>query len=374
MNESMKTFTVVMRGPSAVVFWQSESLRIEKVPSPFGPVTIGYTTRWLKRSEDVLVPGHLWVEITGTGDALENVLPVYANTALMLLPVLALSSNAAIRDPEIELGFDSTPGIAERDYFQSYVPPEAGIVHLGRHIDVNATAELIDTMARNPYAERLMRAAEQYRQSLDSWRLGGETLVLAHLWMASEVLTKPIIAIESAKRGCKNNLALAEQLGVKLEHLDSTIRKNFILNGDEDCYRKAKAASDGLEHGFLGFDTIRSHAADVRHRMSTYVRNTILELSNIEAGTLAKLIAEPFHEPIGHFPITKYIRGKLLGAGENLAAQGNAYPFVRWNPIIKSCKPNEAGKLVYEMTESFTMELGAGIAFQAGSYEAWKTT
>lgn len=371
MGNSKSTFIIVMRGPAAVIFWQEENLRIEKLPSKFGPLTVSYATRWIKRSEKVVVPGQLWIEISGEGDNLENVMEIYANAALAAIPILALSANAAIGEAQIEVGFESTSGKPEREYFQSYIPPETGTVHIGRHIDVNLAVSVMDSISRNPEAERLLRAANQYRLALDSWKLGNESLSLAHLWMALEALTKVALRAECIKNKC-TEAELVTSLGIERKQLDATIRKTLILKGDEECYRKAKDASDGLEHGYLNFSTIREYARDVRHRMASHIRRAILELSDIPSNDLSKLLSDPFDKPIGHWPIAKYLRGLLIGESEKLAKDGNAYPIMRWNPTVNGCETNEVGKLTYQFTDSISPELADGVSFSLQSIEAWR--
>lgn len=366
-----RRFTVVMRGPASIVFWEKENLRIAKVPTAIGAVDVTYATRWLDRGENVKIPGHLWIEIVGGGEILENVLVPYANAGLAALPMLSLASNASIPEPDIELGFDSTSGIAERDYFQSYLSPESGALHVGRHVNNQATVAVLQALTNSPQSERLMRAANQYRLALESWKLGRESLSLAHLWMALEALTKAKIRKECAAAGLDSPEQLAEQLGVDLQQLDPIIRK-LLLQNDDECYRKAKAASDGLEHGFLGYDKMREYAKDVRHRMATHVRTAILRLGDVPNEVLNLLLNQPFDKPLGHWPLAKYMRGRLLGDSPVLAREGNQYPFLRWNPTVKSCAPDAVGKLNIQFTESFTTEVADGISFQPQSVEVWQ--
>ena len=120
------------------------------------------------------------------------------------------------------------------------------------------------------------------------------------------------------------------------------------MKGDIDAYRKAKKASDAFEHGFLGFDEIWKLSQDVRNRVATYVRESILRLSGLDSATFEILTSKPFDEPLGHWPVVKYLRGKLFSERDNLAAKGNAYPFVRWRHEIKTCKFDETGELQIE--------------------------
>jgi hypothetical protein len=361
-----------MRGPSAVVFRQNEVFRVQGFPSSAGPVDVVYTSRWIKSGPNVTVPGHLWVEVRGKGKSLEESLVPFANAGFALLPTLSLSANAAIGGPELDVAFDSTPGISERDYFQSYVAPESGVLHTARLINVNATTALLNAIARHGDGERLRRAANQYRLALDSWRLGRETLSLAHLWMGLEALAKAKIRAECEARGGSSERDLADSLGVESKHLQAAVRKDLLLAGDGECYAKAKDASDGLEHGFLGYDKIHELSKDVRHRMAGYVRTAILTLCGLQSEAVEVLTKDPFDKPLGHWPLAKYLRGRLLGTNPELAAKGNAYPFMRWKTVIKECGVGEDGKLHMKFNEELTAELGEGISFEGGSWEVWE--
>src|SRR4030042_418037 len=224
-------FVVVLRGHSAATFRQGTHIEVDQLQSSVGPVRAVYATRWLSRSDGVVLPGDLWIEVTGIGPSLEESLVPFANAGFAVLPVIALCTNAAVRDPEIELGFESTSGLRERDYFQSYVPPEPETIHIRRHINVEVTLAAIRALGKHPEAERLRRGANQYQIALDSWRLGIESLALAHLWMAAEAITKARIRIECTRRGIGGIGRLASALGVGLDQLDPTVRKNLLLQG-----------------------------------------------------------------------------------------------------------------------------------------------
>lgn len=367
----MKEFTVVMRGPSAVIFRERQNLLIQSFPTEFGPVNVTYASRWLKVNENELMPGHIWIEIRGQGSTLEEAIAPFANAGLMAIPIMALCSNAAIGDPEVEIAFDSTPDLTERDYFQSFVPFETGLLHAGRVINIEATIAFFDVLKKHSESERLLRAISQYHLTLNSWKLGHSIIALAHLWMAMEALTEVKLRSELATRGLKNDQALADDLGVEIKLLRPTIRKKLILNDDE-CYRKAKQASDGFEHGFEGLAKLRELSAEVRHRMANYIRFAIFELSGLEQGVMKTLISAPYDKPLGNWNIAKYLRGKLIGTGMQLARPGNAYPYIKWKSGIKKIAIDQVGNLEVQMTETFEPELAEGVSFQPSSHEVWK--
>jgi len=361
-----------MRGPSAAVFSSGDQLILEKVPSRFGHVKVTLKTRWIKRGDELFVPGHIWIEIRGTGDALENVISTYANASAWALPILTLATNAAIAQPEIELGYESTLGISEREYFQSYVAPEAGIVCLGRRIDVKSVPVLMTALIQHADQERLSRAVSQYSIALSAWRLGNESLSVEHLWMAAEALTEVVVKSQMEKYGFKDKEDLAKQMRVDKDDLNSAIRKNVILKGDIDCYKKAKSASDGLEHGYLEYDIMRDKSKDVIHKLAKYIRSGIFDEIDIPTDTRSILEAAPYDAPIGNWPLVKYLRGDLLGEASSLAKKGNEYPFIRWNPQVKSGKWTDSNETSFEICDNFTPELAEGIAFRVKSVEVWK--
>lgn len=367
-----KQFVVVMRGPSAVLFRQEKSLTIKDFQSTIGPVNIIYSTRWLKRPNEIVVPGHIWIEVSGIAPTLEEALVPFANAGLSMLPILSFCTNAAIGEPQIEIGFDNTKGVSERDYFQCYLAPESNEIYIGRHINIESTISFMELISRHSDSERLRRAINQYRLSLDHWRLGRETMSMAHLWMALEALTKTKIRQEMNQKKIATQAKLAMGFGIELKNLDSYIRKEILLKGDAECYENAKKASDGFEHGFLGFDEIIKLSRDVRSRMANHVRTAIFEISGLEKAAMNILTNEPFDKPIGHWPVVKYLRGQLIGEGDKLSKSGNAYPFMKWKPTIKSTNVAEDGKFNITINDTFTAEIDEAIKFQPSSIEAWQ--
>jgi hypothetical protein len=215
VSKENKSFVVVLRGPSAAIFREGANLIATDFPSSIGPVNIAYTTRWLKRGNNVVLPGHIWIEVSGAGISLEKVLAPFANAGLALLPISLLCTNAAIGEPKVELGFDNSEGTLERDYFQTYIPPESENIHVSRYANTKATTDVIRKLIKHKESERLRRGANQYKTALDSWHLGRETLALAHLWMALEAITKAKVRLECTARGVSSQQELADSLGIQ---------------------------------------------------------------------------------------------------------------------------------------------------------------
>lgn len=372
-NTLNRQMTVVLRGPSAAVFSsadESPGLRIDRWESEVGPVTISYRTRKVSTPGGTQGLGHLWIEVVGQAPSLKPCIGPYANAALELVPALALSANAAIRDIEVELAFDSTPGVEEREYFQSFVPAERGLPHSGRPILVASTIAILQAIQASTRRERLIRAINQYALALATWRLGHETLTVAHLWMALEALTPVAIERECVKRGVAGKSDLAAELGLSSQQLDAMARREWLLKGDADCYKEAKDASDGFEHGYRGFIEMRAASAKHRRKIADFVRTAIFDLAEIPAEHKSRLLAAPYNQPLGHWPLAKYLWGTLVGKGDDLAAPNAAYPFVRWKPELVASSSHSTPAI--NMQDTFTPELGAGIGFRPDHIEVWE--
>ncbi|MGX5651328.1 hypothetical protein ACWKW4_13815 [Hydrogenophaga borbori] len=374
MNEhsdqpAQRHFTVVLRGASAVVLEDGPGLGVRDSAADGKSIVTHARTRWLGVNGSERLPGHLCLEAVGWAESLDDAIDRLTRSAVFLIPLLSLSANAAIGDCEMELAYESTDGLNEREFIQSFLPEESQLLRPGRLLDIQATGRLLEAIQTAPDKERIMRAANQYWLALQAWRYGFETLCVAHLWMAVEALTKAMIRTELSRKGLSNEAELSDYLGCETKKLDAEIRRRYLLKGDEECYSKGRLASDGLEHGYLGFDEIRAHAIEVRDRMASLVRSAILEIVQLDAKTTSRLLSSPFDRPVGPWPLARTLRGKLVGADSQLAAVGNPYPFFSWKAHVENVRKVEGGRLVVNVSETMTAHLGPGIVFVASGHQ-----
>jgi len=138
------------------------------------------------------------------------------------------------------------------------------------------------------------------------------------------------------RRLCKQHQTdedgLASLFSVEKSELDATIRREVIFQGDLDCHREAKKASDGFEHGFLGFGDLRAIAARRRDQTAEYLRKAILDVAQCDDALRKKLLENTV--AVGAWRLERYFRGLLVGEGDELAAPDQAYPIVRWRSSI----------------------------------------
>ena len=106
--------------------------------------------------------------------------------------------------------------------------------------------------------------------------------------------------------------------------------------------------------------------------MAEYTRIALLEMCDLDEGNFNILSKKPFKKPIGCWTIVKYLRGKLIGESDQLAAKGNAHPFMRWKHTISNTSVDKNGKYSIKLKEDIIPELGQGISFQPISREVWQ--
>jgi hypothetical protein len=283
--------------------------------------------------------------------------------------LIALSANAWIGDVEIRLAYDNSPGRSEREFFQAFgAEGESGATRFGRPIDCDATFALIVALANHAEQARLRRAAEQYRLALSNWLAGHEVLAIAHLWIAVEALTK--VAIRRALRdtGAGTTTELAEAWGVPLKELDGEIRRRMIFRGDADAARKAREASDGIEHGYLDFGVIRELSGETRKVTAACVRGAIFEFADLGEPWRGRLLEERYSEPLRSW-IVRYLRGRLVGDVDDLAAPGEPYPTFIRTKTLEDVEMLEDGSYHFQMVENFRAPFSEGVEFQGRSFE-----
>jgi len=380
VSEFVSQYVAVFRASSALMFPLGTQIEVH-VPRPLGTAILTFRTRHIDKGLAQPLPGDLWIDARGPADSVENAVSVFGEAAGSFASVISFSTNAAIGNLEPELVFNNTRGLKARDFLQSMIPDEPSIVHVGRKVNLEATLGLINAIEIHSEKNRVGRAMSQYSLALRHWRWGHETLATAHLYIGMETLTKAVIRSRLAASGIteeefardlgidSSSLGPCDSLGAAIE---VAVRKCLLFQGDEQCYRDAKAASDGFEHGFMPFDAIRNTARAVRDKTAACLRKAIFDLVAIEEEYRDILLATPYDVPLGNWPVVKYIRGQLLGDSDGLAAKTNEYPIMSWRSTIKSVDFSESGEYVVKFEETLKPCLGNGISFQRKSFEVWE--
>jgi hypothetical protein len=377
--DQVPQYVAVFRALSAPLFPRGKEIKINNI-TPSGVVVITFRTKFENVGLRHPLPGDLWIDSRGPAKSIENAVSIFGGIAEPLTNIVSFSTNAAILDLEPELVFNNTRGLKERDFLQIMLPGKQPVFHVGRKVNSEATIALITSIESNSEKERILRAISQYSLALRHWRWGHEILATAHLYIGIEALTVSIIRLRLAESNIGEE-QLARDLGIDIEKLspndtphqaiEVAIRKKILFQGDDQCYKDAKAASDGFEHGFMPFDEIRNKARPVRDKTANYLRKAILNIVGINSTYHDILLTTPYDVPLGYWPVAKYMRGQLLGDSDSLAAKGKEYPIMSWRSTIESIDYSDSGKYNVKFKDKLRVHLGDGISFRRKSFEVW---
>lgn len=169
----------------------------------------------------------------------------------------------------------------------------------GRFLARVATIKLAGALWGHPDRERLMVTAAHYREALRLWREGAKPLVLLHLYIAVEALTKAVIRYECARRQCTVE-ALMKAFSVEVTannaqyRLQNQVAEKLIFNGDKATLKAARDASNGIEHGYGKFQEIWGMPFDVNRQTARYIRTALLSILDLDQEVSAALLGAPY--------------------------------------------------------------------------------
>ena len=372
----MPEYTVVLKSSAGVWFEPDQALSV-RFRTPAGEYLVTCRTRYVDEGVGHPVARELWVEVIGSGESLESAIEVMASPALSLSSVLAFVANAHSGELEVHVAFDSSAGVADREFLQVFVRDEKGTPWMKRRVDPSIVVGVLAALEEHPRRERLQRAVGYYRQALLNWQLGAESSAVSALFMGFETLKDVALDAELARLDA-TEIQLAQRWDIPADPanalrkrlLDET-RRRLLFHGDAECHKLAKRASDGLEHGFMDFHEIRMISLQAREATARHFRQSVIELLDPPTEIRDWMLAEPRLKPIGYGPLVKYLKGRLLGEGTRLAAAGEEYPMMTWEAGIKKCERKASGEFDIELTETMTVRTADDISFKQEAFEIW---
>lgn len=374
-------FTAVLRAVSRPKVRRDDPpLVLLDSPTPIGPITLAFRTRYDEREFGIAVPRELWIEARGDAANLEEGLNEAWGASATVLPVIALTTNAAIGDVQPHLAFETSEGTDDRAFFQSTVETERGIPLPGRRVPIEATVATLEAVATTGRADprdaiRLIRAAGQYAFALRYWKRHFELLSVSHLFMATEALKVVALRRELADIGL-DEAQLAERWGIRPGEprsralLEAEARRRLVFQGDEETHKLAAEISDGFEHGYKDFGDLHGPSLRVRDRAGRLIRGSWLRLAGVSEDIQSELTSGRYEVPVDMTEYVRYMRGRLIGTADELAPDGEEYPYLEWTSAPRLQDAGE-GRITISGEETFTVRTAEGIGFQAQSYEFW---
>lgn len=365
-------YTVVLRALSSARFLPEEGweFHFESVPGlGLGAVRVRAFTRWAAAGENS-VPRELIVEVRGHAGSLDEAARKFQVIASPIAAMIGFTANVRVGLLEVHLAYESSVGATERQFLEVFIPDERGAVTDGRIVRRDLLeAACLAFFALEKENGQVGRALRQYELALRQWHLGGEWLALSHLYMGVEALTEAVLRKARADGRFATSGELARSLGVNIDGPDrrdkqnefrGRLREQMIFGGDTDTYQTAKDASDGLEHGFMELDEVARHAVKCADKTFHHVRRTIIELLRLPDDVAEELIAI---KPKDVQSRRKVIRGRLTGAAEDPAAEGELYPRLEWTSSVASVT-RDGSRFQFRDTDKVTVRTHADVTFQ----------
>jgi hypothetical protein len=373
------TFVTVLRAPSSVRVSPTEAfvLGFEDVN---GKSTVTVRTRYVSPQEggDAL-PRELWFEVVNSGIDHRQAMAAAFSQASVLKSLISGAMNAYTDELQVERSFDGCDDHDDHAFFQNMLTDEVGLPRLTRRLDLEAFDGFCKALMAHPRRDRLMRGIAQYELAIKHWIPGQETLALAHLFMAMEALTPVAREIAIADAGGKEalmskwglNRRACSSCGVEYGdgELDANVRRRVLFQEDDDVYNEAKDASDGFEHGYLGYATVYAHAERNRDRLGVLARHAIMDLIATAGGWRDTLLTGPRDIPIPAVRIIKYLWATLSGPAHGLAPDGLHYPGFSMSSTLGSVTVAADGAVLAHPTETLTKQLGDGVELTDLNYE-----
>ncbi len=285
-----RSFRVIARAPASTLIRPDHQIGVS-VGLDGQPLSVAFRTRYLERGYSSPAPGDLLLDAEGIASDLQAAARAFSNLGREIAAVISLSANAWIAPLEPEVVYETTPGLARREYFQRYLPPDE-VAQTSRFVDTAATAEIVSALDRNAERDRLIRSIAQYSEALRNWRTGSELLALAHIYMGIEAITVARLRHELAKAE-KDRQQLAMEWCFRDDghqkidaFLNSQTRERLVFKGDSESYQVAKEVSDHLEHGLSNAGRLVEKAGNAVIPTAGYLRQAILSVLDLSEKTL----------------------------------------------------------------------------------------
>lgn len=342
-------YWVVSSCSSAARFLEGDPpLVFNGFPSREGALNVSFTTLYTNEGFNSLVPRRMYSQIRGTAESLDLAIGTFNLTASWLSNLISVANNAAIDTVRPEFAYCADDDVAERDFFQSYIPAEEGIPGVSHRIRNSATVALATAIVKHERTRKLRTATAQYAHALQHWRTGEDLLAVSHLYMAAECLGNVAMAKYMKSEGMSED-DLVDLWNVQWDRncpkemkysLASAARRELIFCGDRETYRKAGQIRNAFFHGNDDPDllTLRWRSSEVKETIARFIRLSILRLSGLNAEFIDTLLDPDLDSPIGLFPSETYIRGVLSGEVGHIGPPYTEHPQLYMDQSIDSWK------------------------------------
>ncbi|MEC5181244.1 hypothetical protein [Arthrobacter sp. CG_A4] len=366
-KETAQFFRIVLLAESSAVFRPDASWQIQLPDDSGRRALLTVVTRYTG-DEALHVPRELVFHFEIEADHLDEAITVGTEASSWLRPIIAFATNAEVGEPRIHVAYElqssSDEGLQFVQFYRHFRDENP---QRGRFIDTTH-AEAVVAGVGGEDEQRLWRCLSHYAFALEHWTFGSEFLVLNHLWIGVENLSKAALRHISRSSG-KSEQDLAISYGLDTEDknwkrdLMTEIRQQSIFQGDQRTHQLAKLVSDGFEHGFRAANELQTEAAEVCDKVFDYLRKAVLDVLQLPAEITDEIQAR---KPLDWRSTHKFVHGWLVGdpSQGRLGSPDALYPQLIWRSDLNAMKINDDESVSYTFEEKLTPQLREGVQFK----------
>lgn len=367
-------YVVVLRSRSGCRVRKDSYIDVNISDGRSSQAQVRISTRWEDLGLQFPLPREMWIAVTVHAADIDVAVVTATRVASSVAAVISFCVNASVEPPALHLAFNADSGLSRREFMEAFRPDESGHPRPGRWIDANNLYAFGLAVYASAEAPRIFRALAQYQTALRFWNTGSRVLVLAHLYIACEALTKATLRFHEARLRITPQHH-AQLLGVDTAQSDwrmtaaNFARRDYIFEGDKALYQAAKKARNKFEHGTADLGEVRQTADEITREVFDLVRSAILQVlpglnRPISDSIMSKapIDVSPFHKLI-----TGYIVSDQPSDPANLGRPGELFPALRWRSDIRSSRL-DGDNLNFDLTESATVEFADGLRFEGRGY------
>lgn len=357
-------YVAVFRGGASARFLSDEGFAFNTREADGRLIHFEVYTRHVDEGLSYPTPRELVIEASGPAESTDDLLRRANPTARNVATWLGFIANAAVDDIEAHLAFDNTTARTERSFVEVHVPDERGMVRQGRKIPIDEGCDALGRIFElGDEGDFVRRAIANYNLALERWYFGGETLVLASLYVAAENLDKAVVIARARDAGV--SLAeYAKSQGLALRKFQAKLRREVIFRNDEEAYNLAKDAVDGFEHGSMDLGEVFRRAEQACPKVFEYIRAAIVDLLGVAPDTRDLLLGDKYGQPLDAQSMRTLVRGAFVNVGEELAAPDERYPLLTWTRGLARLELGDDRQLNASIRENMTLKCADGVQFR----------
>jgi hypothetical protein len=268
----------------------------------FGRMFVILETNYEDRGVNVSVPFELrYFALTlcppGMATAAQMLYQSVGNTHTACM----ISANAGAEVPRETLITEFPFGQWESRAYRQLPFQRSDLPWNGRFLERVSTIKFAVSLWGSSDRERLMIASGHYVEALRVWGEAGKPLVLLHLYIAVEALTKVIYRRELAASGLSEDNFIRSR-GINPTDSDGKYRAlgqtrlATIFQGDNATYQSIREASNGIEHGYANFAEIWAVPFEIAEKTAHYLRSAILSALDLRDEDLANLEGQRYRD------------------------------------------------------------------------------